>query len=68
MRAVSGKELIRILRKHGWDVSRIEGSHHVLTRPGRKETLSVPVRGNRTLRKGTVRTILRLVRVSLEEE
>lgn len=59
MRAYSGKELIKLLRTHGREVARIEGSHHILTKPGRDETLSVPVHGNESLKSGLVHSILR---------
>ncbi len=30
MRSVSGKELARVLERHGWTLLRIQGSHHNL--------------------------------------
>lgn len=59
MKAYSGKELIRLLRSYGWEVARTEGSHHILTKPGREETISVPVHGNESLKSGLVHSILR---------
>lgn len=64
MKAYSGKELIRLLEEHGWRVERIEGSHHIMTRPGREETISVPVHGSQSLKIGMIRAILRVARVS----
>jgi len=29
MKSVSGKELARILERHGWQLLRIHGSHHI---------------------------------------
>lgn len=68
MKAFSGKELIRLLEEHGWRVARIEGSHHILTKPGREETLSVPVHGNRSLKAGLVHGVLKSAGVKLEPE
>jgi len=64
LKAYSGKELIRLLEEHGWRVERIEGSHHIMTRPGREETISVPVHGSQSLKIGMIRAILRVARVS----
>ena len=66
MKAYSGKELIRLLERHGWRVERIEGSHHIMTRRGREETLSVPVHGNRSLKIGLIKGILRTAGILTE--
>jgi predicted RNA binding protein YcfA (HicA-like mRNA interferase family) len=34
MKSVSGKELARILERHGWLLLRVNGSHHIYVRPG----------------------------------
>lgn len=66
MKAFSGRELIRLLQSHGWEVSRIEGSHHILTKSGRDETLAVPVHGNKSLKTGLVRGILKSAGIKIE--
>lgn len=66
MKAYSGKELIRLLENHGWRVERIEGSHHIMTRPGREEALSVPVHGNRSLKIGLIKGILSTAGIEAE--
>jgi predicted RNA binding protein YcfA (HicA-like mRNA interferase family) len=66
VKAYSGKELIRLLQNHGWRVERIEGNHHIMTRPGREETLSVPVHGNTSLKVGLMKGILRAAGVEAE--
>ena len=59
MKAYSGKDLVRLLQQDGWRVERIQGSHHIMTKPGREETLSVPVHGNRALKMGLAKGILK---------
>jgi predicted RNA binding protein YcfA (HicA-like mRNA interferase family) len=54
---MTGKEMIKLLRKHGWEVDRISGSHHIMIK-GRK-TLSVPVHGNKDLKKGLQQALLK---------
>lgn len=60
MKQVSGHELVAILRRHGWEVDRIRGSHHVLVKPGRPEILTVPVHGNTPLKPGLLLALLRV--------
>ena len=59
MKAVSGKRLCKVLERHGWVYERTKGSHHIYSRPDRSEIVSVPVHGNKTLRGGTQRGIMR---------
>ena len=47
MKAVSGRELVRILIARGWAVDRIRGSHHALSCDTSK--VIVPVHGNKDL-------------------
>jgi predicted RNA binding protein YcfA (HicA-like mRNA interferase family) len=61
----SGKAMVRFLRKQGFQLVRTSGSHHYLDRHGVKT--SVPVHGNRPLKIGTLRGILRDVQLSPAE-
>ena len=67
MRAVSGKELIRILEKNGWSLLRVTGSHHVFGKPSSIVRLSVPVHGNRPLKIGLLRHLAKLAGISDDE-
>ena len=58
MKAVSGKQICKILERHGWVLQRVRGSHHIYARPGSPVIITVPVHGNRDLRVGTVHRIL----------
>lgn len=59
MKSVSGKHFCKVLRKHGWDLQRIRGSHHIFSQPGNPIILTVPVHGNKSLKTGTLRRLLR---------
>ena len=61
----TGKEMIKFLEGLGFRVVRIVGSHHFMDGGGRRTT--VPVHGNRNLKIGTLRAILRDVDVSPDE-
>ena len=52
MKAISGKKLVSVLRKNGWKLDRINGSHYILTKPGNEKAIVVPVHGNRALKIG----------------
>ena len=59
MKSVSGKDLCKVLERHGWFLLRIRGSHHIYGQPGNPTLLTVPVHGNRDLKTGTLRALLR---------
>jgi predicted RNA binding protein YcfA (HicA-like mRNA interferase family) len=59
LKALSGKQMCKVLERHGWRLDRINGSHHVYTKAGRPETIPVPVHANKTLKTGTQRGIMR---------
>lgn len=60
MSSVSGKELARVLERHGWALARVHGSHHIYTKPGETARLSVPVHGSRPLKTGLLQHLLKL--------
>ncbi|MFI3171402.1 MAG: type II toxin-antitoxin system HicA family toxin [Eubacteriales bacterium] len=38
---MKGKELVKLLKKDGWELDRINGSHHVMKKDGRTEIIPV---------------------------
>ncbi len=60
MRQLSGRELCRRLERHGWQLLRVRGSHHVYGKAGERARLSVPVHGNEPLKSGLQRHLLKL--------
>jgi predicted RNA binding protein YcfA (HicA-like mRNA interferase family) len=60
MKSISGKELGRLLEKNGWQLLRVQGSHHIYGRPGVVVRLSVPVHGNKPLKIGLLRHLLKM--------
>jgi predicted RNA binding protein YcfA (HicA-like mRNA interferase family) len=66
--AVNGKRVIQALKRAGFVVDRIVGSHHVLAFPGSPaRTVSVPVHAGRDLKPGTLRGIIRQAGFTVEE-
>lgn len=56
---VSGKQLCKVLVQHGWELKRIRGSHHIFGQFGNPTILTVPVHGNKPLKIGTLRRLLK---------
>lgn len=54
--------MIRYLERHGYELMRVRGSHHFF-RSGQRHT-TVPAHGNRPLKIGTLRSILRDIDVA----
>jgi predicted RNA binding protein YcfA (HicA-like mRNA interferase family) len=66
--AVSGRRVIQALRKTGFIVDRIVGSHHILVYPDDPtRTVTVPVHSGRDLKPGTLRAIIRQAGLTVEE-
>ena len=55
---VPGKDVLAALRRLGYDVVRVRGSHHDLRHPERGGLVTVPVHGTQTLKPKTLKTIL----------
>jgi predicted RNA binding protein YcfA (HicA-like mRNA interferase family) len=55
---VTGSAVLRALKRAGFVVSRVNGSHHFLAHPDGRKT-SVPVHTGATLKPGTLHGILR---------
>ncbi|HOG46047.1 MAG TPA: type II toxin-antitoxin system HicA family toxin [Anaerolineae bacterium] len=64
MKALSGKELARLLEAHGWQLKSIKGRHRVYAKAGNPARISVPIHGNRPLMIGLLRHLLRTAGIS----
>jgi predicted RNA binding protein YcfA (HicA-like mRNA interferase family) len=66
LRQFTGRELIAILRRHGFEIDRQSGSHVVMIHTdGRRVT--VPVHAGRTLGKGLLRSLMNDARLTRED-
>lgn len=65
--AVTGKEAIVAFSKVGFFVDRIsKSSHHILKKDGYRYLLTVPVHGKKTLKRGTLRDLIKASGISVE--
>jgi len=67
LKTVSGKDFARLLEKHGWELKRVTGSHHIYAKSGHPARISVPIHGNASLKIGLLRHILKLSGISEDE-
>lgn len=64
MKSISGKELCKVLERNGWSLLRVHGSHHIYGKEGGIIRLSVPVHGNKPLKTGLAKHLLRTAGLS----
>lgn len=67
MKSISGKEFARLLERHGWSLLRVHGSHHIYGKPGSIVRLSVPIHGNKPLKIGLLKHLLKMAGLSEDE-
>jgi predicted RNA binding protein YcfA (HicA-like mRNA interferase family) len=67
MKSISGKRLCSLLEQRGWQLKTIKGNHHVYMKPGKKERLSVPVHGNKDLKLGMLKAMMKVSEIEESE-
>jgi predicted RNA binding protein YcfA (HicA-like mRNA interferase family) len=48
-----------VIQRHGWNLLRINGSHHIYGKAGEVARLSVPMHGAKALKTGLQRSLMR---------
>ena len=64
--ALSGREVLSALTKAGYVQVRVQGSHH-LVRKGTEPAVTIPIHGNKSLKRGTLRGIIKKTGMTPEE-
>lgn len=64
--SISGKKLIKVLTRFGFEVVRIKGSHHFLRHADGRTTV-IPVHSNEDIGKGLLRKIIADCDLTIEE-
>lgn len=64
MKAVSGKDLARLVEAKGWILQRVHGNHHIYARSGRVVRLSIPIHGSKPLKIGLQRHLMKLAGIT----
>lgn len=64
---VKPRQIVKLLLAKGFEARRVTGSHHIFRHPKTGAIVPVPMHGNRDLKPGTVRSILKMMGVHLQE-
>ncbi|MGJ0514954.1 MAG: type II toxin-antitoxin system HicA family toxin [Methylomicrobium sp.] len=67
MKAISGKRLCRLLEIRGWELKRINGSHHIYAKAASSVRISVPVHGDSALKIGLQKQIMKIAGIDESE-
>jgi predicted RNA binding protein YcfA (HicA-like mRNA interferase family) len=62
---LSGREVVKIFERLGWEVARQKGSHIILTKKGHIASLSVP--DHREVARGTLRSLISHADITIED-
>lgn len=67
MKSVSGRDLAKILQQRGWVLLRVKGSHYVFSKQGHPARLSIPIHGNRELKLGLLKHLMKVAGIGEDE-
>lgn len=67
MKAVSGRELAKLVEHKGWTLLRIAGSHHIYGKAGSIIRLTIPIHGSRALKTGLQKHLMKLAGIIDDE-
>jgi len=62
---LSGREVVKVFEKLGWEIARQRGSHIIMSQKGHLATLSIP--NHKEVAKGTLRSLIRSARLTVLE-
>lgn len=65
--SIKPRQLIKILQDKGFEERRVTGSHHIFRNPATGQIVPVPIHGNKDIKKGTLRSILKMAGISFQE-
>jgi predicted RNA binding protein YcfA (HicA-like mRNA interferase family) len=64
---VKAREVIAALRRAGFEIKRVSGSHYLLAHPESPDrAVTVPFHGGRDIKSGTLRSIIRQAGLTIE--
>lgn len=67
MKIISGKDFAKLLEKKGWELQRTKGSHHVYMKEGNPARISVPIHGNKLLKPGLLKHLMKVAGIDESE-
>jgi len=67
MKSVSGRRMAKLAESKEWVLARVKGSHHIYIKEGRFERVVIPIHGNKALKIGLQRSLMKIIPVSEDE-
>ena len=67
MKPVSGRAFAKLIERRGWQLLRINGSHHIYGKTGSVARLTIPIHGNADLKLGLQRNLMKLAEIEEDE-
>lgn len=67
MKTISGKRLCQLIEAKGWELKRINGSHHIYAKTGEASRISIPVHGNKSLKMGLQKYLIKVAGIDESE-
>lgn len=67
MKSISGKKFCKLLEKYGWQLKRISGIHYIYMKAGISVRISVPVHGNKPLKLGLLKHLLKIAEIQEDD-
>ena len=67
MKIISGKDFARLLERKDWIRKRTKGSHHIYAKEGNAIRISVPIHGNKPLKVGLLRHLMKVAEIDESE-
>ncbi|MBI4312468.1 MAG: type II toxin-antitoxin system HicA family toxin [Chloroflexi bacterium] len=65
--ALKARDILAALRKAGFEIDHISGSHYILRHPSRPNRVTVPYHGPEDVKRAVVRTIVEQAGLTEEE-
>lgn len=65
--AITGSDAIKAFSRAGFSLERIASSHHILKKSQHPFLLTVPVHGNKTLKAGLLRSLIRASGLTVDQ-
>ena len=67
MKTISGKKFCKLIENRGWILKRVKGSHHIYSKDGEVFRLSIPVHGNKALKLGLLKHLMKIAKIDEED-
>ncbi len=64
---VSGKDFCKVTEHKGWELKRVNGSHHICIKSGINACISVPVHKNQSFKLGLQKHLMKIATIDESE-